>query len=124
MPAEQLHAAARAEHRHATSATAVGLAANGDVLVPAYLWPAVQLFSAVCTQWRAVAGRAGGVCYLGLDYSVLNDAMGWLGLDKPARRGPRCHKPRLLEQLATMERCALRVLNAVDTADEEAGTQA
>lgn len=129
VPEDQLHAAARAEHglgdRDGASAVAgadgnygatdgPGAADSAVVLVPVHLWDAVRMFESLCTQWRVVSGMA-GLQYIGLDYNTLDTTMRWLGLAADT------NLPRLLQQLQTMERCGLRVLNGVADGDDDVG---
>ncbi|MFO1217649.1 MAG: DUF1799 domain-containing protein [Burkholderiaceae bacterium] len=72
-------------------------------------WHAWQVFCAMSTQWRAVAGRARTV-WLGLDYTPMRTVERCL---RPAI-APHLRRdwPALLEQLQVLEVAAIKARNA------------
>lgn len=69
-------------------------------------WDSVILFLRLHTQWRIAAGM-GGLVYLGLDYSAIEPAMRLCAI-------PRAGRENKFDDLQTMERAALQVLNKKD----------
>ena len=69
-------------------------------------WRAVSVFCGMGTQWRLATGMQ--PIWLGLEYSSLDDVESRTalvpGVPEPSRSG-------LFDQIRSMERCALEVLN-------------
>lgn len=63
-------------------------------------WPSVCTFLACETQWRAVAGMAGGPIWLGLDYPAVDVVLRRSGAEDP---------DMVFADLQTMEDAALAV---------------
>ena len=77
-----------------------------DFLVWEENWRAVSLFLALETQWRMHLGMA-GVYYQGLDYEAVEATL-------RLERIPRREWPAVFDDLRTMERAALPLLNEKD----------
>lgn len=74
------------------------------IRVAAHLVDAVDLFSGLRSQWRAVSGARGRPVFTGLDYAAIEPTLRMLEIRPRKRR-------RLFEQLRTMEREALRAMS-------------
>ena len=72
---------------------------DADLDVWPELWPALELFSALCTQWRVGMGGA-----TGLDYTALPVVMDMLEIAPEDRR-------ERFEEVRVMERAALEVMS-------------
>nr|WP_183388643.1 DUF1799 domain-containing protein [Halomonas organivorans] len=98
------------EDTRAADAEAFGIAPPDDppeetlCEVWAEHWPALELFTALRTQWQVIAGM-GGVVYRGLDYQALYGHPRYARLDYDAQG-------EMLEQIQQLEAGALEGLNA------------
>lgn len=63
----------------------------------------VQLFVALGSQWRVIAGMA-GIVYQGLNYEAVQSTLSMMGIK-------RKKWPELLDGLQVMEAAALKVMN-------------
>jgi hypothetical protein len=76
-----------------------------DFLVWPDNWPVLQVFMAMQTQWRMIAGM-GGVMYQGIDYGAFTPAvLRGLGVTMAGW-------PEIFNGLRVMERAALTELNS------------
>ena len=64
----------------------------------------VDVFRALATQWRVVAGAMGGIVYQGIDYASAIAIMPALGV-------PKCDRADVFAGLRIMESAAVTVLN-------------
>lgn len=74
-----------------------------DCLVEKDNWQTLEVFLAMSTQWRIIAGMSGAT-YQGLEYSALREV--WNGL-----RIPQKERPDIFQGLRAMESAALPILN-------------